>query len=1169
MDSSTSLDDMAVRYERQLKYRDQQKASGLSVDLSDVSELGGGDSFSISGSVWDGARTTVRVYQAPSIPELISECKRCGTRPCVHGLALLYFYRDGDWEEQMEPLKVEKASSKAVPSRPAKAMPTDLQLWVEKHWRKSLFAKSHEFLHYVREFYHRKVSGYPSNFYDTDFWRLGWTSPHSQGCPVKLFPQHPKNEVEFWFSLAHLAKSKGWLIPEFLTDLKPSEDFLERQRLESNQYQVEEWQNRLMEASALISVVQSDGPAELRFVLDQDEVLVEFRVGEAEWRSLKSSRFQDFNDRHASFLPQEMSILWNGFFPLTQIHGNSLNRHNPWLFQWLGAQLRHPGLVRHFVCHRLQPLKSHDQALIWRLQEPGEDRKEYQLALVTPDQQIVRNVKYKFPGNPPLYMTEYGLFPGPRVLPQHVLPSEPTAIPVEVVESGVGIQLLELIQLEPPPRLATKIRTEPLTVTLKANIPKSKGVNDYCHLQARAETVHRGYPHHLEGMGWKQKQKNPPSELVRLDRTPLEGIHNLIEAAGFKYDFYASCFTARITKNFPEHFRTLLDQLPSHVQIELEGELKSLKEGQVSGTLSLQAAEADNDWFDLQVVVQVSDTTLTPEEIRVLIQAKGAWVRIEKRGWRRLEYQLTEREESDLAKIGLTPRQLSAEPQRLHALQLADPASRRFLSEETANSIDLKVAQLKTRVAPAQPVEIHAQLRPYQLEGFHFLAYLSVNGFGGILADDMGLGKTLQTLTWLAWLRTQGALASRRLLPSLVVCPKSVQDNWQAECHRFYSGLRVKVWSGTSMEELNTAFSAADLHVLNYSQLRLAEDVLCRTEFLAVILDEGQNIKNPSSQTTQVARRLRADYRLVLTGTPIENRLLDLWSLMSFAMPGVLGSRAGFGKLYDGKDDPFARSRLSARVRPFLLRRTKSQVARDLPDRVEEDLYCEMEGEQRTLYRAELKSAQQFLLKIKTQKALNKDRFHFLTSLLRLRQICCHPRLVKPDAKQEGAKLEALIETLEPLIEEGEKVLVFSQFSTLLDLIQPAIRARGWSQWYLAGDTEDRGALVKEFQEHAGGGVFLISLKAGGAGLNLTAASYVVLFDPWWNPAVENQAIDRTHRIGQTRKIMAYRLLIKGSIEEKIRKLQKTKSALAEEVLGEERFSSALTLDDLKFLLSD
>jgi SNF2 family DNA or RNA helicase len=290
---------------------------------------------------------------------------------------------------------------------------------------------------------------------------------------------------------------------------------------------------------------------------------------------------------------------------------------------------------------------------------------------------------------------------------------------------------------------------------------------------------------------------------------------------------------------------------------------------------------------------------------------------------------------------------------------------------------------------------------------------------------------------------------------------------------------------------------------------------------------------------------------------------------MAFAMPGVLSSRAQFAKLYDSKGDPLARRRLSARVRPFLLRRTKSQVAKDLPDRIEEDLFCEIEGEQKTLYRAELKRAQQLLLRVKTQKEMAQFQFHFLTSLLRLRQICCHPRLITPDSAAPSAKTEALLEQLEPLMEEGQKVLVFSQFVEMLDLLRAPIKERGWPSFYLVGSTENRGELVQQFQSAAGPAIFLISLKAGGFGLNLTAASYVVLFDPWWNPAVENQAIDRTHRIGQVNKVIAYRLLIKNSIEEKIRELQKQKKALAEDILGEEKFAQSLTLRDLQFLFAD
>jgi SNF2 family DNA or RNA helicase len=462
-------------------------------------------------------------------------------------------------------------------------------------------------------------------------------------------------------------------------------------------------------------------------------------------------------------------------------------------------------------------------------------------------------------------------------------------------------------------------------------------------------------------------------------------------------------------------------------------------------------------------------------------------------------------------------------------------------------------------------------MRPYQTEGFHFLAYLSLNRFGGVLADDMGLGKTLEALAWLAWLR-KTTLNAQPPTPnsSLVVCPKSVMDNWHAETKRFYPDLRVRLWRGEPSAELSAARETCDLLVINYTQLRYLSPEIASAPWLAAILDEAQYIKNPSSQTAQAARVLKAEHRLALTGTPIENRLLDLWSIFAFAMPGALGNRTHFLRRFDRKDDPLARRRLAARVRPFLLRRTKAQVEKDLPDRVEEDLLCEMEGEQKTLYRAELKCARQLILGVKTDRQLNQERFHVLTSLLRLRQICCHPALVDANLREaESAKVSALEDLLEPLLEEGHKVLVFSQFVTMLDLLRENVKQRGWPHFYLAGETENRGELVREFQSAKDGAVFLISLKAGGFGLNLTAASYVVLFDPWWNPAVENQAIDRTHRIGQTSKVMAYRLLMRESVEQKIRALQKQKAALADDVLGEERFAQSLTLEDLQFLFAE
>jgi SNF2 family DNA or RNA helicase len=671
-----------------------------------------------------------------------------------------------------------------------------------------------------------------------------------------------------------------------------------------------------------------------------------------------------------------------------------------------------------------------------------------------------------------------------------------------------------------------------------------------------------------------------------------------LQPLDLKSSFRGDALAVTVNKKFPEKFGAWLKSVPPEITVELKGELASFAQSDVAGSVKLDVTEAEIDWFDLRVVLQVEDTTLTQAEIKLLLNAKGGYVRLTGKGWRRLRYELSDDENDRLARLGLSPRELSAEPQRLHALQLADEAAKKFLPAQQVDQIQRRIGELKTRVAPDLPSGITASLRPYQLEGFHFLAYLAANRFGGILADDMGLGKTLQTLAWIIWLREQkqaqtsiaqlsqpvsgdgpkphgnGSSEQRRtppsaVLPSLVVCPKSVTDNWHAEAKRFAPGLHVRVWSSGELDGLIQDLPNADVHVLNYSQLRILGESLVPVRWLALILDEGQYIKNPNSQTAQVARALHAEHRLVLTGTPIENRLLDLWSLMAFAMPGVLSSRAQFAKLYDAKDDPYARRRLASRVRPFVLRRTKAQVATDLPDRVEEDLFCEIEGEQQMLYRAELKRAQRLLLGIKTQKELAQQQFHFLTSLLRLRQICCHPRLMKPDSTGASAKTDALLEQLEPLMEEGNKVLIFSQFVEMLHLLRPALSERNWPIFYLAGETEDRGELVRNFQNAPGPAVFLISLKAGGFGLNLTAASYVMLFDPWWNPAVENQAIDRTHRIGQTNKVIAYRLLIKNSIEEKIRELQKQKKALAEDVLGEEKFAQSLTLQDLQFLFAD
>lgn len=783
-------------------------------------------------------------------------------------------------------------------------------------------------------------------------------------------------------------------------------------------------------------------------------------------------------------------------------------------------------------------------------------------------------------------------------------------IPASALETSDGVTVLRKLGLRPPPQIQAKIRTVKAAVTVRAWVVQpTEGSGQYVRMTAQAGFENGAEAEELSQSGWIPKnlpsgeREHPEAgeEIVTYDRSAqaqtiawlgaLEARPVLTWNQGG-----SSCWwERRITKDFPDQFLEWMAARPEDVVVELDKELASLKDGMVSASVRLEVEEAAMDWFDLRVALSVADTTLTPEEIQLLLKAQGRWIRIPDKGWRKLHFEMTPEQEAELAAMGLAVADFDGSPQRLHALQLAGGAAKEksLLPAERAEAVRRRAEEIRTRVQPEFPASISAQLRPYQLEGFHFLAYLSTNRFGGVLADDMGLGKTLQSLTWLVWLREteREHNPAAPLAPVLVVCPKSVQDNWRSETNRFCPDLRVVVWSRDAAGKAGLD-GDTDVLVIHYQQLRQHEEVLSRQRWLAVILDEAQAIKNPSSQNARAACALQSSHRLALSGTPVENRLLDLWSIMGFAMPGILGNRTHFAKHFDAKEDPFARRRLAARVRPFLLRRTKKEVAQDLPDRVEEDLVCELEGSQRTLYQAELKRARAALLNIKTSKQLDKARFNILTSLLRLRQICCHPQLVlkdgaapasasaksskkraksaaSADAGTGSAKLDALMELLEPIFEEGGKVLVFSQFVEMLSLIQEQCVAREWTHSVLTGQTEDRGTLVKNFQEQEGSAVFLISLKAGGFGLNLTAASYVVLCDPWWNPAVEAQAIDRTHRIGQTQKVNAYRLIVKDSIEEKIRLLQKKKSALANDILGEENFASALSLDDFRFLLGE
>jgi superfamily II DNA or RNA helicase len=450
------------------------------------------------------------------------------------------------------------------------------------------------------------------------------------------------------------------------------------------------------------------------------------------------------------------------------------------------------------------------------------------------------------------------------------------------------------------------------------------------------------------------------------------------------------------------------------------------------------------------------------------------------------------------------------------------------------------------------PADLKASLRSYQEIGVSWLSFLRDAELGAVLADDMGLGKTLQTLC---------AVKGR----VLVVCPKSVVYNWQAEIARFRPSLKTAIYHGTERE----LDRRADVTLTTYAVLRLDVEHLAAEEWDVIILDEAQAIKNETSQTARAAFQLRGKFRVALSGTPVENRLEELWSVMHFANPGLLGGRPDFQTRYAtpiANGQPDAGKRLRAKIRPFVLRRMKRDVLPELPPRTEQVLHVELDEAERNVYDA-VRVATKKELTAKLAQGGGGSVLAALEALLRLRQASCHPALVPGQAADSSSKIERLLEALEEAASDGHKALVFSQWTSLLDLVEPHLKTAGIRFTRLDGSTRDRGAPVAEFQDAAGPPVMLVSLKAGGTGLNLTAADHVFLLDPWWNPAVEDQAADRAHRIGQDRPVMVYRMVAKDTVEERIFALQAKKRALADVALGDADHAGGITKEELLALL--
>jgi SNF2 family DNA or RNA helicase len=475
------------------------------------------------------------------------------------------------------------------------------------------------------------------------------------------------------------------------------------------------------------------------------------------------------------------------------------------------------------------------------------------------------------------------------------------------------------------------------------------------------------------------------------------------------------------------------------------------------------------------------------------------------------------------------------------------------------------------------PASFVGSLRPYQCDGLGWFDFLRRFGLNGCLADDMGLGKTVQVLALIEQRRLlrKAAIGNGGAVvgPSLVVVPRSLVFNWRQEAAKFTPELRILDHASADRLRSTEHFQDFDVILTTYGTLRNDIAQWKDVSFDYVILDEAQAIKNAASESAKAARLLQAEHRLVLSGTPVQNHLGELWSLLEFLNPGMLGASSAFASLTTSADRSVSgetRQLLSQALRPFILRRTKEQVARDLPEKFEQTIFCELDKRQRALYDELKEHYRQALLGRIEKDGLGKSKLQILEALLRLRQAACHPGLLnKSSIDEASAKLDTLLPRLAEIADEGHKAIVFSQFTSFLAIVRKKLDEQGAPYEYLDGKTRDRQQCVDRFQNDPDCKLFLVSLKAGGLGLNLTAAQYVFLLDPWWNPAVEAQAIDRAHRIGQTQQVFAYRLIAKDTVEEKVLKLQQSKRDLADAIINADNaLISKLGREDLELLLS-
>lgn len=1069
-----------------------------------------------------------------------------------------------------------------MPESPNELDDVPLSDIIEEKLGRDLDDRESDFVVKLEKRYRRFVI--EQELHDHDLVRLNPRWEVTSYDALDLWPQPPRNIEEFWNYIAYAFAKKNIKYPDFMNVITDLEKVQNRISAWEREKEVGTWYDRIQSVNERPPQPPRH-PLFMRLVSTINEARFEYRFDDKnEWlpireRSVLDSLLTEFQKGALKMDPQT-DILLNVLREFADKEDTViLDLDHESACCVMNRLFHQPALKGYLVNLDECYFKVVREPLKWICIDDPIVPDCYGLQLVTAAGIHVTHSVRQLPGLVELYQSDETVFPGPPRWLESTEVEPRYSIPKAVIDSLEGVEFLRKIGATLPPSLEDRVVDIEMKPTFNMKIVRglTSAETEHVLLEVTAQDDPGRRKEHLGKDDWEVIEQAPVKDktLLRFMRDYLYPIPDLLEEMNFTYDAPLASFKSRITKQFPEKFAEWATNIPETIKVEMDDNLKSLLADPVAAAIRFEVVNQEIDWFDLRVVIDVEGVTLTKEQIRSLVSARGGYVRMDDGRWMRLEIKLDDAQRDAVTKLGLDPFDLSGETHRMHALQLADPRAAEVFDPKAWQKIKERTAEIQIDVKPDVPTALQATLRPYQIEGFHFLAYLAVNGFGGILADDMGLGKTIQSITYVLWLREDWERRNKQgrrkvvIPPVLIVCPKSVLDVWASETGKFAPGVRVTVIRNKDQANVEDILANYDMVVINYAQLRVCGEQINAIKWLTVILDEGQQIKNPDSKAAKAAREITAYNRLVLSGTPIENRLLDMWSLMAFAMPGVLGSRAYFKKRFDKRKDSQSQNRLAARLKPFLLRRTKQQVAKDLPPRTEEEVYAKMEGVQRKLYKAELARIQKALLGVDSDESVKKNSFAILQGLMRLRQICCHPGLVDHKyAHEESAKLNALFYLLDQLRDEGHKVLVFSQFVSMLEIIKARLEAENRPYNYLTGQTKDRKAEIEKFQTTKEPSVFLLSLKAGGAGLNLTSASYVVLYDPWWNPAVESQAIDRTHRIGQKNKVIAYRLLTRDSVEEKIRVLQYQKNQLVTNVLGDEGFASSLDLNDLQFILA-